>query len=824
MTHSGYITLSLLTSDFIELARKNTDHSAAELKISSSSLDSLPPRRIVVRKDRTILPFQTLLRIAAFALLTAALTTSASARIFTNSDGKTIEADLISIYKDQVTFRRTFDRKIFTLPLSQFSLKDRNYITGQQQAGLLNAKTYKGDYLPTVTPVTKQQHHFNASAQIDKYLATYWKKQGVEPAPITDDATFLRRAYLKIIGRIPTYAEAVHFLNDSSPLKRADLVDKLLDSPGYVSHNFNLWADILRAKTTGREGSRYGGVYYIPWLKDQIRRNVPYDLFVESLLTANGYPWDNPAVAYYLRDFGMPLDNMSMTAQIFLGTQMQCAQCHDHPTDVWSQKDFYQLAAYTYGLKTGVNIQSEDPDLQEVMQRLREITKRQNKGKLPGNQKPSPASAGREFFEPLRWGVIHTDRTLKLPHDYQYDDAKPRDTVEPKVLFGNQSDAKLHDSSDRVESYADWLVSKNNERFTLVIANRMWKHAMGKGLIEPVDELTDQSVADDPELMEYLESMMIALDYDLKQYLRVLYNTQYFQRQAVIDNPDLTDDYHLEGPIFQRMSSEQIWDSIATLMTPDIDQILNTSYKGNNGGIRYETGHTPAAAVYLKEWSPQKIASHITKMSDVYAAYFNARTTYYKARQDAALKGTSELEKLRQELNESKRAWNEMLNPDLGDSDEGTSMQMSMMAASFPGSKSSGKGNKADEKWIKNIRRASELQSPQQNGHLLEVFGQSDRMLIENSDDGSNVLQALFLMNSSQTNWLLAQRSAPVLEAQQAETPEAKIETLYIGFLARKPSAAELEALLPYFKENPEKARQRIIWAMLNTQQFLFIQ
>jgi hypothetical protein len=751
---------------------------------------------------------------------------SVSARIFTDIDGQTIEADLVSMHRDQVTFRRIEDRKSFTLPLAKFSVKDRNYILAQREAGLLNAKAYNSGNQPSVAPVSKRQEHFGASEQIDKFLAKYWTAQGVEPAPIIDDATYLRRAYLKIIGRIPTYAEAVHFLNDSNPHKRTELVDKLLDSPGYVSHNFNLWADILRAKTTGREGSRYGGIYYIPWLKDQVRRNVPYNDFVRTLLTADGYPWENPAVAYYLRDFGMPLDNMSMTAQIFLGTQMQCAQCHDHPTDVWSQKDFYELAAYTYGLKTGVNINADNPKLKEVARRLREAAKRQNKGKLPGNQKPSPISAGREFFDPLKWGVVHTERPLKLPHDYQYDDAKPKDIVEPKVLFGDQSDAKLHNSADRVDSYVDWLIDKNNERFTLVIANRMWKHAMGKGLIEPLDQLTDDSVTDDPELMEYLETIMVALDYDLKQFLRVLYNTEYFQRQSVIDNPDLPDDYHLEGPVFQRMSSEQIWDSFATLMTPDIDQMLNPVYKGNSNGIRYETGKKPAAAVYLDEWSPQKIASHITKMGDVYAAYFTARTEFSKANRDPALKGTPELAKIKKSLNESRKAWTQMLNPDLGDSNADPSMQMNMMAANFPRAKGKDKGklNKADERWIKSIRRASELQSPQGNGHLLEVFGQSDRMLIENSDDGGNVLQALFLMNSSQTNWLIAQHSAPVLEARQAETPEAKLETLYIGFLARKPSEREMEALLPYFKEDPEKARQRIIWAMLNTQQFLFIQ
>ncbi len=763
------------------------------------------------------------------AILASTFAPTASARIFTGIEGKTIDAELIAMAGDQVTIRRNDSRKQFTLSLNKFSVKDRNYILNQKKAGLLNTTSYSAANQPDIAPVSKVQHHFYASERIDNLLAEHWQKKGVTPAPILDDATYLRRAYLKIIGRIPSYAEAVHFLNNPNPSKRSELVDKLLDSPGYVSHNFNLWADVLRAKTTDREGSRYGGIYYIPWLKDQVRRNVAYDDFVKSLLTAEGYPWDNPAVAYYLRDFGMPLDNMSMTAQVFLGTQMQCAQCHDHPTDVWSQKDFYELAAYTYGLKTGVNINLDDPKLKEVSQRLKKETRRTNNGKIPSYQTPSPVSAGREFFDPLRWGVIHSKRALKLPHDYQYDDALPKDVVAPKVPYGRQTGADLHDSAGRVESYAEWMTSQNNERFTLVIANRMWKHAMGRGLIEPLDELTEDSEADAPELMKYLESVMIGLDYDLKQYLRILYNTEYFQRQAVIDNPDLSDDYHLEGPLFQRMSSEQIWDSIATLMTPDIDLLLKPSYTANNNGIRYQTGKKPAAAVYAEEWSAQKLATHIIKMTDVYTEYNLARSEFTKINKEPDLRNTPEHIAARRKVRKARSAWNLVLNPELDEQAYGEAPMMGMtpMMADFPAvnlAANSGQRNEADEKWIKNIRRASELESPQRNGHLLEVFGQSDRMLIENSDSGSNVLQALFLMNSSQTNWLLAQHSAPVMEARLAKSPEEKIKTLYLGFLAREPSADELERLLPDFKKHPEKARQRIIWAMLNTQQFLFIQ
>ena len=151
------------------------------------------------------------------------------------------------------------------------------------------------------------------SQNIDRLLAEYWEKNNLQGASLTEIASFLRRSYLRIIGRIPTESEARSFLARTDLNKRADLIDHLLDSPGYVSHQFNFWADVFRIKTTGREGSLKGGVYYAQWFKEQIIANTPYDQIVRSLLTAEGYPWENPASGYYLRDLAMPLDNMAMT-------------------------------------------------------------------------------------------------------------------------------------------------------------------------------------------------------------------------------------------------------------------------------------------------------------------------------------------------------------------------------------------------------------------------------------------------------------------------------------------------------------------------------
>ncbi|MGJ8639818.1 MAG: DUF1549 domain-containing protein [Opitutaceae bacterium] len=759
-------------------------------------------------------------------LLSITTVSSLSARIFTNLDGRTIDAELHSIDRDQVRFKGNADARIYEVLIESLSLKDQAFIRNEQKAGRLTLTGYSGLNLPEVVPVEKNKLHFNASKQIDLLLQNYWESKGVEPAAIVDDETYLRRAYLKIIGRIPTHAEAVHFLDDRSSNKRGKLVDKLLDSNGYVSHNFNLWADILRVRTTGREGSRYGGVHYAQWLKEQIRQNVRYDDLVASLITAEGYPWDNPATAYYLRDSGMPLDNMSMTAQIFLGTQLQCAQCHNHPTDKWTQKEFYELSAFTYGILTRVDVNNRKSEAAPIMRKLRELAREETSGKKVDYRNNTIMRAAREFMQPLNWGVVHRDRALRLPDDYQYDDLAPGDKISPHVLYGELGSTELHDSSSRVAGYADWMVSKNNARFTKVIANRMWKRAMGIGLIEPIDNLTDESEATSPELMAFLESLMKGVDYDIKQYLRVLYNTDFFQRSAVIDNPDLDDDYHMEGPIFERMTSEQIWDSIATLMTPDVDTILQQSYTASIQGVNYETNKKPAAAILLEEGDAEAFVSYVEKLTESYKVYTEARSKATEIRSNPQLRKTPEGRKIQQAAKQATAEWRRLINPDLVDDGDEEPMGMSMMMSNTEMLQSPGnrKGKKEQEKWMGGIRRASELQSPQANGHLLEVFGQSDRLLIENSDDGSNVLQALFLMNSWQINGLLAHNSAPVAEARLASTVEEKIETLYLGFLSRKPTQQETELLVDYYQKDPKKARERIIWAMMNTQQFLFIQ
>ena len=188
-----------------------------------------------------------------------------------------------------------------------------------------------------------------AAAQIDSILQAYWNENKTKSGKKTTDHEFVRRAYLELAGRIPTIDEARTFCDATGRKKRGQLIDDLLESPGYVSHFYNYWADILRLKERPSRDIFFEP--YMAWVKESIAENMPYDKWVNSLLTANGRVVENPATGFQLRDAGMPLAYVDNTVRVFLGTQIGCAQCHDHPFDRWTQQEFYKLAALTNGSK-----------------------------------------------------------------------------------------------------------------------------------------------------------------------------------------------------------------------------------------------------------------------------------------------------------------------------------------------------------------------------------------------------------------------------------------------------------------------------------------
>ncbi|GAF82485.1 unnamed protein product, partial [marine sediment metagenome] len=279
----------------------------------------------------------------------------------------------------------------------------------------------------------------DAADAIDTILESEWSAAGIASSEGLTDEQFVRRVYLDLGGRIPRLDEAKAFFGKSGQQKRIDLIDDLLTSPDYVSHFYNFWADILRLKERPDKNLLVFEPY-MDWVKQSIAENTPYDEWVFSMLTADGKIWDNPATGYQLRDRGMALPYIDNTVRVFLGTQIGCAQCHDHPFDKWTQKQFYELAALTSGTrdrvfagKAGGGMSSMmGMGMQAQVGNARQLAKELNEAR----KKREVSVATVQFLRLNTTSVNFKPTPLKLPHDYQYDNGAPNQKVDSAVLWG----------------------------------------------------------------------------------------------------------------------------------------------------------------------------------------------------------------------------------------------------------------------------------------------------------------------------------------------------------------------------------------------------
>ena len=391
----------------------------------------------------------------------------------------------------------------------------------------------------------------SASLWVDRTVGGALLKNGIQPNKQTDDFVFVRRVYLDVAGRIPTDVEARDFLNDKDPEKRRKLIDQLLISDGYRSHLFNWMADLLRHRGKLR---RSNFNHYERWLKDQIAQNSSWNDMVYAMLTAEGTLANSGPTGYLLRDPGMPLDNLSNTLNIFLSANVSCAQCHDHPLADWTQREFYELAAF-FG---ATDVSDRDP--RKVGNRL----------KLPDGSisKQDVASAVAQNL-----ARVHTKsaQTLKFPDDYAYSDVEPGSPVDPLLfIWGDEEltvDVDETDPGKLRDNFAEWLTHKKNPRFAIAIANRLWKRFFGLGVQEPLEDLDDLTKASNPELLQLLGKVMVAADFDLREFQRVILNSKAYQAvSSVTPSSGDAEKYLFPGPVLRRMSAEQAWDSILALV------------------------------------------------------------------------------------------------------------------------------------------------------------------------------------------------------------------------------------------------------------------
>jgi hypothetical protein len=351
---------------------------------------------------------------------------------------------------------------------------------------------------------------FPANNYIDELAVARWKKLGIVPSELCSDSEFVRRVHLDLCGRLPTPDEVRAFLAGTRPNRRALLIDRLLDSPDYSAFFALRWGSILRnASLAGSEQAAYA---FHEWIRDMIARNRPYDEFVRGIVAAAGEWQDAPAVNWYwqMRDDQLH-QPVADTAQVFLGLRLQCAKCHHHPYERWSQEDYFGLAGFFSRLGR------------------------------KGLGEPPPYFAERRRTS----GEINPAT------------GKP---IEPKLLDGPY--LTIPPEQDPRQKLVDWMAQPDNPFFARALVNRMWGHLMGRGLVDPVDDMRETNPPSNPELLDALTKDFIKHKFDVKHVLRTICNSRTYQLSAVPNEHNKHDRQNHARYYARRLIAEVLHDAV----------------------------------------------------------------------------------------------------------------------------------------------------------------------------------------------------------------------------------------------------------------------
>ena len=368
----------------------------------------------------------------------------------------------------------------------------------------------------------------SASNFVDELVFAKLKLLGLPPSEIADDSTFLRRVTVDIAGRIPTPAELQAFVSDANPRKRAAVVDRLLDSEEYADYFAGKWSALLRNKRGDPKDAR-GNFIFHQWIRNSLADNRPYNEFVRDVVAASGSIDTHPPVVWY-RQAKDSTTQLEDTAQLFLGQRLQCAQCHHHPFEKWSQQDYYGFAAF-----------------------FSTVSKK-------------PANAPGE-------DIIFAKRA-----EAQAVNLRTKQPVKPTQL-GGQS-LVLSPDDDPRESLAEWMSGDKNPFFARALVNRYWKHFFNRGLIEPEDDMRDSNPPANPELLDALANSFVKSGYDLKQLIRTLATSTTYQLSAVPNEHNAVDRQNFSRYYPKRLQAEVLLDAINVVLDS------KSSFDGMPAGTR----------------------------------------------------------------------------------------------------------------------------------------------------------------------------------------------------------------------------------------------
>lgn len=491
-----------------------------------------------------------------------------------------------------------------------------------------------------------------ASNFVDEVVFKKLTALGLPPSKSSSDAVFLRRVTIDLAGRLPTLEEAEAFLANDDPQKRARKIDELLQSADHAEFFANKWSSILRNKRNRNEDRPATFAFY-NWIRQSFYENKPYDQFVREIIGSSGQADINPPVAWY-REVKDQAAQVEDTAQLFLGLRIQCARCHHHPFEVWSQQDYYGFAAF-----------------------FAQVGRK--KGDLPGMDR-----------------IYHRRGVAQAKNPKTQQMVKPTGLGAEPLELGPDDDPRI--------ALADWMSDPENPFFAKALVNRYWKHFFGRGLVDPEDDMRVTNPATNPELLDRLAQHFIDSEFDLRELMRTICNSNVYQLSSLPNDWNQNDKQNFSRYYPKRLNAEVLLDSI--------DQLTGTQ-------------------------------------------------------------------------------------------------------SSFSG--------------LPRGTRAVELPDNGFNSYFLTVFGRPESASACECERSSeaNLAQSLHLLNSSEIQGKLTSGSgsAARLQKDSMRGDEAKLRELYLLAFAREPNSEEVEIALKHIAKNEKdvkRAYEDIVWALINTKEFLF--
>ncbi len=352
---------------------------------------------------------------------------------------------------------------------------------------------------------------------VDHFVNQKLMRLKLPASPPCDDATFVRRSTLDLIGTLPTAEEAQRFVNDASPAKREAWIDALMERPEFAEWWALKWADMLRVeeKTLDAKGAQV----FHAWLRNAFAEDLPLDELVRQLIASRGSTYADPPSNFYraLRD---PFARSEAVGQLFLGVRLQCAKCHNHPFDRWTQNDYYSWG----------NV------FAQVDYKILENNRRDDNDK--------------HEFDGEQLVIINDAGSVPDPRT-----DKPR----PPQFLGASTATK---DSDRLTALADWLTRPDNDRFAQMLVNRAWRQLMGRGLVEPVDDFRATNPPSHPELLQSLANELRSEGYRLKPLLKTIALSEAYQRSSTPTEENGDDEINYSHAVVRRLSAEQLADGM----------------------------------------------------------------------------------------------------------------------------------------------------------------------------------------------------------------------------------------------------------------------